>query len=167
MQSQEKRTAIEDRRSIYSRGIENQSWGMPQGWGFDAGEPEMPTFNGGAAFSGVKMSRDSPEKKVVKRAWKRPWKKEKQLMGERIITLKNPLMNAEYVSNFVSPSRYNPITFPPKFFSGTYLIDLTSLIADIPQNDSRSARISSSYSPHAFSQFLVFLLQIVGPPSLL
>lgn len=145
--------------------------GMPQGWNFDAEEPEMrtgrPAFNGSAAFPGAKTPRDSSGKKVVKRAWKWPWQKEKELAGERIIALNNPPMNAEYVSNFVSTSKYNPITFLPKFFGGTYLIGLAALITDIPQNNSRSTRMSSSYSPHASSKFLVFHLQIVGPPSLL
>lgn len=99
--------------------------GMPQGWTFDAEEPEMRSggaaFDGSAAFPGVKTPKDNGRKQAKKRGWKWPWQKEKELTGERIVALNNHPMNSEYVSNFVSTSKYNPVTFLPKFFGGEYI----------------------------------------------
>ncbi|KAF8200726.1 calcium transporting ATPase [Pholiota molesta] len=49
------------------------------------------------------------------RKWKWPWRKETVLTGERVIALNNSVANSEFVSNFVSTSKYNLITFVPKF----------------------------------------------------
>ncbi|KAG2078537.1 hypothetical protein BDR04DRAFT_1183266, partial [Suillus decipiens] len=51
------------------------------------------------------------------RKWKWPWQRGNELTGERIITLNNPLMNDDYCSNFVSTSKYNMISFLPKFLT--------------------------------------------------
>ena len=59
--------------------------------------------------------------KAKKWEWKWPWKKEKELTGERIIALNNPALNSEYCSNFVSASKYNLVTFLPKFLFGESL----------------------------------------------
>jgi phospholipid-transporting ATPase len=52
------------------------------------------------------------------RKWKWPWRKETVLTGERVIALNNSVANSEFVSNFVSTSKYNLITFVPKFLYG-------------------------------------------------
>lgn len=96
--------------------------GMPQGWNFDDEEIEQPNggpaFHGSAAFPGSKSPKEKGGKKAGKRRWKWPWQKEKELTGERIIALNNHPMNVEYISNFVSTSKYNVFTFVPKFFAG-------------------------------------------------
>lgn len=53
--------------------------------------------------------------KFKSRKWKWPWQEEKVLSGERIIALNNNAANAEYCSNVVSTSKYNMVTFLPKF----------------------------------------------------
>ena len=52
------------------------------------------------------------------RKWKWPWQKHKVPVGERVIALTNSAANADFCSNSVSTSKYNLVTFVPKFFAG-------------------------------------------------
>jgi len=58
-------------------------------------------------------------RKRKKWKWKWPWEKEAGPIGERVITLNNSEMNDQFCSNFVSTSKYNVVTFVPKFFKGS------------------------------------------------
>ncbi|KAF9049923.1 hypothetical protein BJ165DRAFT_1454911 [Panaeolus papilionaceus] len=91
--------------------------GLPQGWNFDdddlqphSGQP----FKGSANFPGPKPQQ-SKLSQVKSKKWKWPWKKEQVLIGERVIALNNSAANSEFLSNFVSTSKYNLATFMPKF----------------------------------------------------
>jgi len=123
------------KRSVHGRG-------QPEGWIFDADESSTnaSTLNvngNGAAFTGSKMfngtlnesseglrvgGRKRPNRGLfsMKKTWKWPWEKEKVLAGERIIFLNDEAANAEagYVSNYVSTSKYNAVTFLVKFLFG-------------------------------------------------
>ncbi|KAF9073498.1 calcium transporting ATPase [Rhodocollybia butyracea] len=77
------------------------SEGVPQGWNFDDDDEQHR----------------QPRKKQVKKTWKWPWQREKVLLGERVATLNNRAANAEFVSNYVSTSKYNMVTFVPKFLT--------------------------------------------------
>jgi phospholipid-transporting ATPase len=123
------------KRSVHGRG-------QPEGWIFDADETSnnASTLNvngNGAAFSGSKMFNGTlnesseglrvggykrPKRSLfsTKKTWKWPWEKEKVLVGERIIFLNDEAANAEtgYVSNYVSTSKYNAVTFFFKFLFG-------------------------------------------------
>jgi phospholipid-transporting ATPase len=93
--------------------------GAQQDWTFDQDDPpiEVPK----------PLSRES--KKVSRRRWKWPWQKEQILTGERVIALNNPASNAEFGSNYVSTTKYNLMTFIPKFLFGEFLaLDLSSLV---------------------------------------
>jgi phospholipid-transporting ATPase len=123
------------KRSVHGRG-------QPEGWIFDADDASnnASTLNvdgGGAAFDGSKMFSSTfnesseglrvgglnrPKRSLFSmgKTWKWPWEKEKVLVGERIIFLNDEGANAEagYVSNYVSTSKYNAVTFLPKFLYG-------------------------------------------------
>ncbi|CAL1711189.1 unnamed protein product [Somion occarium] len=74
-------------------------------------------FAGSASFPGPSSS-SSQEKGFRKaaRKWKWPWhKEEKVLAGERLIALNNSEANAGFCSNYVSTTKYNAVTFVPKF----------------------------------------------------
>lgn len=120
--------------------------GQPEGWIFDVdGSPNnlsTTTVDGnGVPFQGSKMfngtinesseglrvgGRPSRKKRFLdlKKNWKWPWEKEKVLVGERIIFLNDDGANADsgFVSNYVSTSKYNLVTFLPKFLFGTFRI---------------------------------------------
>lgn len=94
--------------------------GTPQGWTFDdddefqqANRGQAP-FEGSGTFNGTTRSAPQQSKKARKK-WKWPWEKEVQLTGERVIALNNPDANNEYSTNYVSTSKYNAISFMPKF----------------------------------------------------
>jgi len=109
---------------------------------WDDEEVQMPTgggsaFTGSAAFPGAPIPTEKAgkaKKKATggKRRWRWPWQKEKELVGERIIALNNSPMNAEYCSNFVSTSKYNMVSFVPKFLGGASQILHISLSPLIP-----------------------------------
>ncbi|OAX41767.1 phospholipid-translocating P-type ATPase [Rhizopogon vinicolor AM-OR11-026] len=86
--------------------------GQPQGWAFDD-DALSPTFSASPSFPGEPLTRPFKQR----RRWKWPWQTEKELTGERIITLNNPSMNDDYCSNFVSTSKYNLVTSLPKFLA--------------------------------------------------
>lgn len=102
---------------------------LPQDWTFDE------DFQGAdrQAFPGPSKpsSSQSPSKvsRLKSRKWKWPWNKEKVYTGERVIALNNSVANSEFDSNFVSTSKYNLITFLPKFLVGAYIF--SSLTAEL------------------------------------
>lgn len=98
--------------------------GQPQGWTFDEDIPpeqsKLP-FSGSASFPGSSSTRSSkPSKPKRSRQWKWPWQKERVLTGERVIALNdfNGERNVEFGNNYVSTSKYNAVTFVPKFLAG-------------------------------------------------
>lgn len=87
---------------------------LPQGWDFQDDAVALPPPVATAAPSRPKKSR--------KWKWKWPWAKEVQLEGEREIFLNDAPRNdaQNFVSNYVSTSKYNVATFIPKFLAGLY-----------------------------------------------
>ena len=93
-------------------GLGNSSVTLSQqrGWSEDP-------FQGSASFPGLHTTAKPPTPRKRKK-WKWPWEKQVVLTGERVIALNNPLMNNEFPDNFVSTSKYNPVSFLPKFLKG-------------------------------------------------
>ncbi|KDR75257.1 hypothetical protein GALMADRAFT_249254 [Galerina marginata CBS 339.88] len=93
------------------------SSGLPQGWNFD--DDDFQPVNGqtfpGPSKSTIPTATSSKISRFKSRKWKWPWEKEKVLTGERVVALNNSVANAEYCSNFVSTSKYNMLSFFPKF----------------------------------------------------
>jgi phospholipid-transporting ATPase len=96
--------------------------GQPQGWTFDD-DALSPSFSPSPSFPGG-PSTTPPRPLKRRRRWKWPWQSEKEFASERIIALNNSPMNDDYCSNFVSTSKYNLVTFLPKFLSGMCLLGL-------------------------------------------
>ncbi|KAA1470665.1 calcium transporting ATPase [Dentipellis sp. KUC8613] len=88
--------------------------GIPQGWNFDDEEVQLPTL------TSAPVPKPPKKKGVVERMrkakWKWPWQKEKVLTGERVIALNNSDANSDFVTNYVSTTKYNVVSFIPKFF---------------------------------------------------
>lgn len=82
--------------------------GVPQGWTFDQDDPPPQA---------PQPSSRKP-KRVSHRRWRWPWQKEQVLTGERVVALNNPDANADFLSNYVSTTKYNMATFVPKFLFG-------------------------------------------------
>jgi phospholipid-transporting ATPase len=103
--------------------------GLPHGWNFDDEEVQVPgqggAFRGSAAFPGVMPASAEKKKKSAaskgKSRWKWPWQKERVMIGERVVPLNDPSLNLDYCSNFVSTSKYNMLSFTPKFLYGASL----------------------------------------------
>ncbi|KAG6381872.1 Ca-transporting ATPase [Boletus reticuloceps] len=94
--------------------------GRPQGW-------SEGTFRGSTSFPGVQPTTTTPASPPRRRKkWRWPWDKQLELTGERIIALNNPIMNDDFGDNFASTSKYNPVTFLPKFLKGKPLPRRTS-----------------------------------------
>ncbi|KAE9408669.1 calcium transporting ATPase [Gymnopus androsaceus JB14] len=91
--------------------------GAPQGWNFDDDDPNQRPFDGSRSFPGGSSSAEKPPQKSKKWTWKWPWQREKVVQGERVVALNNHAANAEFVSNYVSTSKYNVASFVPKFFA--------------------------------------------------
>ncbi|TFK75474.1 calcium transporting ATPase [Pluteus cervinus] len=93
--------------------------GVPQGWNFDDDDiPTQQPFTGSGSFKGMHNSKAQKLKKAKpRRKWKWPWEKEEVQQGERVIALNNSAANADFSSNFVSTSKYNMVTFVPKFLA--------------------------------------------------
>lgn len=85
---------------------------LPQGWDFQDDAVALPLP------ASAPPSKPSP--KARKRKWKWPWAKQIQLEGERDIYLNDAPRNdaQNFVSNYVSTSKYNVVTFVPKFLKG-------------------------------------------------
>lgn len=134
--------------------------GQPRGWSDDA-------FQGSASFPGVpsnpNLNTPGPRRR---KKWKWPWDKEVVLTGERVITLNNPLMNADFADNFVSTSKYNTVTFLPKFLKGNSLHRHTLFVTHArEQSNSPNTLIYSSSSPPAFSRYQMSPPQTSTPQS--
>ena len=132
---------------------------LPQDWTFDdefqssnqqsfSRTPKQQYSQKSSKFSGFNLR---------KRKW--PWQKEKVLTGERVIALNNTVANVEFSSNFVSTSKYNLITFIPKFLFGVYFFNrfVTYQLLTVLKNNSPNTPMYSSYSRPSFSKYLVFL----------
>jgi phospholipid-transporting ATPase len=92
--------------------------GAPQGWNFDDDDfqpPDQIPFPGPEQYP---RETSSSLTRKWKWEWKWPWRKEKVLVGERIIMLNNSSGNADFCSNSVSTSKYNLASFAPKFLFG-------------------------------------------------
>ncbi|KAF5388875.1 hypothetical protein D9757_005590 [Collybiopsis confluens] len=122
MQSQESGLPL-TRDAAPPAGISKSSLGdgLPQGWNFDddiQASNQQRLFSSSNALpgtgSGSKKKKSEP---ANKRTWRWPWQREKVLEGERVIALNNGLANAEFMSNYVSTSKYNMLTFVPKFLT--------------------------------------------------
>lgn len=137
--------------------------GAPQGWNFDDDDPRQGPSSADAAFPGP--SKETPKSGKRKRKWKWPWQKEQQLTGERVIALNNRDANSEFGNNFVSTSKYNLVTFMPKFLLGAYWHCPGVATAHVSQNNSQNTPISSFYSRHAYNRFLTYLPPTSTPQS--
>jgi hypothetical protein len=82
------------------------------------------SFPGSTSFPGKANQSKSVAKERASyqlNKWRWPWKKEEEeLAGERIIALNNVGANAGYRSNYVSTTKYNVLTFVPKFLFGMF-----------------------------------------------
>lgn len=131
---------------------------IPPDWSFDDDEPSKqpraPGLNTHAARPTHKRrSSRSFVGRVKKLRW--PWQKgDKVLAGNRVIALNNPDANTDYCSNYVSTSKYNVVSFVPKFFFGAFPhILLRAVRLNLPQSSSRNMPIYSSSSPRSFSRY--------------
>jgi len=100
-------------------GPSNSSNELPRDWNFD--DDDFQPANGQRFPGPSDLNREKPAPKSSRfkvPKWKWPWEKEKVLSGERVVVLNNGVANAEFCSNFVSTSKYNFITFLPKFLFG-------------------------------------------------
>lgn len=101
-----------------------------QDWDDDDVPPPATQSFGGATHFSDPSTIPNKDRTVAKRKrkWKWPWKKEEEILeGERLIALNNSTANSEFCSNYVSTSKYNAITFIPKFFYGTCHVRVTSI----------------------------------------
>ena len=85
----------------------------PQDWNFD--DNDFQPAGGPTPHVG---SIGRPKITARFRKWKWPWQKHKVPVGDRVIALTNSAANADFCSNSVSTSKYNLVTFVPKFFAG-------------------------------------------------
>jgi hypothetical protein len=130
--------------------LQTNGGGVPQGWTFD--QEDFPTQ--------VSLPPRKP-KKASRRRWRWPWQKEQVLTAERVVALNNPDANADFLSNYVSTTKYNMATFVPKFFFGSPLsfgiphsLSLTSAFTHF-QSNSPNTPIYFSFLPLASNKFLV------------
>ncbi|KAI0053249.1 calcium transporting ATPase [Auriscalpium vulgare] len=85
--------------------------GTPQGWNFDDDDIQPPR---GMGQSKPPPPQPRASQKLKRKKWKWPWQKEKVLTGERVIALNNSAAN-DFLSNYVSTTKYNIASFVPKF----------------------------------------------------
>lgn len=104
-------------------------------------------FAGSKAFNGVESTSTDDLRAAGKGGgggglggiWKQlgqgrfPWQKQKTLTGERIIFLNDSRGNGEqrFVSNYVSTTKFNLVTFVPKFVVGELRVWWCELVADV------------------------------------
>lgn len=133
---------------------------QPQAWSFDDNIPvQQPNQS---RFSSAPPSKPKPSKpwyrrRIGKVKW--PWAKEEVLAGERIIALNDfgGEGNAAFESNYVSTTKYNAVTFVPKFLFGmSSFVVISSAIDTRIQNNSASMRTCSSYSHPSFNKYLAY-----------
>ena len=94
---------------------------IPPDWSFDDDEPPKqpgaPPSAPGSRPQHKRRSSRSFVRRVKKLRW--PWQKgDKVLAGDRVVALNNPDANTDYCSNYISISKYNVVTFIPKFLFG-------------------------------------------------
>lgn len=104
-----------------SRFSVDPSEALPQRWNFD--DDDFITGNSQTFGATSNLSKPQPKPKTAlsrlkSQRWKWPWQKEQVLTGERLIALNNGEANNAFCSNFVSTSKYNLLTFLPKFLFG-------------------------------------------------
>ncbi|KAI0060491.1 calcium transporting ATPase [Artomyces pyxidatus] len=85
--------------------------GIPQGWTFDDDDLQPSGHTNGQP----PQPRANVAQRVRRKKWKWPWQKERVLTGERVIALNSAAANADFLSNYVSTTKYNVATFIPKF----------------------------------------------------
>jgi phospholipid-transporting ATPase len=96
-------------------------------WTFDEDDVfQSPSSGVSPAVSGMSLPAAGP-RRGKKRKWRWPWQEEPRPTGDRIVPLNDETRNADYLSNAVSTSKYNLLTFVPKFFTGVYLFLIPSL----------------------------------------
>ncbi len=79
-------------------------------------------FAGSKSFPGSSSGMKEKGAGKPRGKWKWPWQKSDEVLeGERIITLNNPGANTGHCSNYISTSKYNAVTFVPKFLFGACL----------------------------------------------
>ncbi|TFY79586.1 hypothetical protein EWM64_g4423 [Hericium alpestre] len=88
--------------------------GIPQGWSFDDEDVRLPKLPSQQPLRPA-QKRKGILGRVRKAKWKWPWAKEQELVGERIIAFNSPEANSDFLSNYVSTTKYNLVTFVPKF----------------------------------------------------
>lgn len=76
-------------------------------------------FVGSKSFPGSSSGIQEKGGSKPKKKWKWPWDKSDEILeGERVIALNNSAANTGFCSNSVSTSKYNAVTFVPKFLFG-------------------------------------------------
>lgn len=92
---------------------------QPDQWSFDD-DSGSKSFAGSSSFPGPSAGHQrKPSKSIRKKwKWKWPWQKEQVLTGNRVVALNNSDANADFCNNYVSTSKYNLVTFMPKFLFG-------------------------------------------------
>lgn len=91
-------------------------------WSFDDTEtPQSKTspFTSSSTYPAASTMHSKKPSMSSRKRWKWPWQKhDRVLTGERIIALNSPEANHDFSTNHVSTSKYNSLTFLPKFFLG-------------------------------------------------
>ncbi|TFY56442.1 hypothetical protein EVJ58_g7642 [Rhodofomes roseus] len=116
---------------------------IPPDWSFDDDEPPGSKQAGapgparGAKPAHKRRSSRSFVGQVKKLRW--PWQKRDQVLaGDRVVALNNSDANTDFCSNYISTSKYNIVTFVPKFlfeqfsrYANLFFL-FTALIQQIP-----------------------------------
>ena len=128
-------------------------------WAFDDDDIQTPTQSFPSATSLETPSsagsfRSRPRRR---KRWKFPWQKEKVVLGDRIIALNDETANVDFSSNFVYTSKYNSLTFIPKFLTGmsSHTSELSNFTLFV-QSNFRNMPIFSSCSRLAYSKYLTY-----------
>lgn len=133
-----------------------------QDWDEPIADSKGTPFSGSSSFPGTPSSsyKESAPPRKSRWKWKWPWKREeKVLAGERLIVLNNPTANADFCNNYVSTSKYNAVTFLPKFLYGAFkpcLLSKLRLMVLHEQSNSRNMQICSSYSLYVYSKYRTY-----------
>lgn len=80
-------------------------------------------FSGSKSFPGTSSAIQEKGAIKTRKKWKWPWQKSDEVLeGERIVALNNPTPNVGFCSNYISTSKYNAVTFVPKFLFGMFIL---------------------------------------------
>jgi phospholipid-transporting ATPase len=99
-------------------------------WAFDDDELQTsPSPFPSSSSLGTPSSAD-PYRSTRRRRkrWKWPWQKEKVVKGDRIIALNDETSNVDFPSNHVYTSKFNLLTFLPKFLTGMFLAHVCAVL---------------------------------------